>query len=217
MNDLKLIDDDAVLLHESSKCITSAFASKERAIKKHNRYCAMTIADWIIAMHTEVNDFIGGRHLNFLLYISYGWHWAFHREELFWSKCEAWHNGVVYPEVHYGHGGASIINKIRGIWELRYLLQDEQRSETLQWVFDKYYNWNAHDLERITCCVGSPWRYTYGDRDCRMQEPLTQKYYEALFAKSFKRDALGNRTLLNKNTTFSTYLTEKEAKKSHKL
>ena len=144
-----------------------------------NSYTALDIANYFINKLRLADNI----RLNKLVYITYGFYYAYFDKKLFNEPIEAWRFGPVIPTIYHSfkNYGWSLICKPVGNYNPN-VDNDEKLQAILEGVTSIYGNMSARDLIDRTHKKGTPWEQVYkpGMLYTEIDDDRIQKYYKSL-------------------------------------
>ena len=119
-----------------------------------------------------------------LCYLCYGWHLAFHKEDLFYEKIQAWRYGPVIPELYFSlkhfKGGVLPKNCVSSLIQSQTELTQDAK-ETVEEVYKAYGELNGMQLSTLTHKRNTPWHKTYnGQPNTVISSASIRKHFEFL-------------------------------------
>lgn len=120
-----------------------------------------------------------------LVYISHGYHLAFHKKPLLREHVEAWRYGPVIPEIYYAvkefKGAPVPLDLFAGYLETAEAVGPESPNLVKE-VIAAYGKFDGLQLSAATHKDGTPWHTVYRGKGDRAVIPnsLIQEYYEKL-------------------------------------
>ena len=147
-------------------------------------YSSIQIANFLIKKHLEDKGRpIGPLKLQKMVYISYGWHWALLKKELFEDEIQAWRYGPVMPMVW--HAFKRQRAKISKTYDM--VVQgkfDADTQQVLKAIYNAYINQSNSQIIAITHAPGTPWSLIYdGASDKEIPPEAIWSYYERFRVK----------------------------------
>ena len=125
-----------------------------------------------------------------LCYLSYGWYLAYHDEELFEEKIEAWKYGPVIPELYYAlkhfKGQQLPRNCLKSLIENKGMkpIFPEEAKSLIEEIVAVYGGYEGMQLSALTHKRGTPWYNTYyGKRErpwVYIPRNVIKDYYDEL-------------------------------------
>ena len=96
-------------------------------------YSALTIADWFIDKGVEAEGYVDLLKLQKLVFLSFGWFWAFYKRDLFDDQVQAWKYGPVIPVVFFAYRAqGEIVRKRLGVNETTKLVTERGRRRAIR-------------------------------------------------------------------------------------
>lgn len=129
-------------------------------------HSSIAIANYFLKLAEKDGAELTHMKLQKLVYIAYGWHFAFFEKPMLSETVEAWRWGPVFPVLYaeFKHYGNQPITK-PGIVPINDAEEEEEVTEPdlqefLQAVWDNYKSYSSLELSALTHEEGTPWRTT---------------------------------------------------------
>ncbi len=156
-------------------------------------YSALSIANFFIEKHlNDKHPHIDPLKLQKLVYIGFGWCWAYLTEEIFTDRIEAWKHGPVVPAVYYTFRDQGYNIKDQASYVRTPYINPEPLEENIQdileWVDKEYGNVDSRTVSLLTHERGTPWDLSYdGSPNKEIPKDMIKDYYAGFYEQLKKK------------------------------
>lgn len=157
-------------------------------VKERIMVSAISVANELIRLGKQDNNYFTPMQLLKLVYIAHGWMFGFFNKPLITDSIEAWKYGPVIPELYHKvkvYGGNQIPQEINSLFSFNHEQLNEEEKSVVNFVYRKYGNLGGVKLSMITHQNDTPWSriFSLDGRGDIIPNDLIRQHYVELSSK----------------------------------